>query len=105
MSMESLLLVGDNPVSTCQQCGSTGQDWCTYKDKYAGGEGPFMCLKDGVADVAFMRSIDVDYLTRPHYNEAPLYRAEVGITMSTDRRFIRSYCNTPMFVRFDVFFN
>ncbi|XP_067937048.1 transferrin 2-like [Watersipora subatra] len=67
---------GDNPVSTCQQCGSTGADWCTYKDKYAGGEGPLLCLQDNKADVAFMRSIDVDYLTKPHHGEPAAYNPD-----------------------------
>lgn len=54
-------------MSTCELCGSKDSDWCTYNDKYAGGEGPLMCLRDGKADVAFMRSIDLDYLTTPQY--------------------------------------
>lgn len=70
-------------MSTCSLCGSSGRDWCTFNDKYAGGEGPLLCLKDQRADVAFMRSIDLDYLTRSHYSQNPAYKADVRDTVST----------------------
>lgn len=74
-----MVCLGDNPVTTCQQCGSTGKDWCTYKDRYAGGEGPMLCLKENNGDVAFMRSIDIEYQTTSHYGKAPAVNAEVRL--------------------------
>ena len=76
--MTTPILTGDNPVSTCQECGSIGKEWCTYNDMYAGGDGPMHCLKDGKAEVSFMRSTDLDYLTTSQYGNAPQFRADVS---------------------------
>ena len=76
--MTTPILTGDNPVSTCQECGSIGKEWCTYNDMYAGGDGPMHCLKDGKAEVSFMRSTDLDYLTTSQYGNPPQFRADVS---------------------------
>ena len=76
--MTTPIFTGDNPVSTCQECGSIGKEWCTYNDMYAGGDGPMHCLKDGKAEVSFMRSTDLDYLTTSQYGNPPQFRADVS---------------------------
>lgn len=82
MTLNKLYILGDNPVSTCQECGSTGKEWCTYEDMYAGGDGPLKCLKDGKADVGFMRSIDLDYLTTSQYGNPAEFRADVSTNLN-----------------------
>lgn len=37
-----------------------------------------LCLKDNMADVAFMKSIDLDYLTTSKYGNAPQYQPDVS---------------------------
>lgn len=73
----SVSATGDNPVGTCSLCGSTGSDWCTYNDKYAGGSGPLQCLEDGKGDVAFMKSIDVEYIMSSQYGKAAQFNKNV----------------------------
>jgi len=50
---------------------------------YAGSEGPLLCLKDRVADVGFMRSVDLEYLTTSHHGEAPAYDPNVGFLFNS----------------------
>lgn len=71
------MFAGDNPVSTCQLCGSSGIDWCTYQDMYAGGGGAMKCLRDAGGEVAFLSSKDLDYLTTGHFGKNPAYPPEV----------------------------
>ena len=54
---------GNNPVTVCENCKGSYEDYCTGNDPFAGYEGAFECVASRGGDVAFVRDSTIRQAT------------------------------------------
>lgn len=59
---------GNNPTSVCELCTGQNEEFCTTSDRYAGYDGAFKCVADGLGQITFLRHDTIELMTSPEYN-------------------------------------